>query len=197
MLLCLSSGARARYLDDVIRALAMPTGTRLQFRYGEYWLDDRVLQKIKNKAILGKEAIIAYIDQSQPGVVPKIVPCRLAVVREVAPLGTTVSITLEVTKFAFVEDIASYQERVRQIDDGLLPHWVEENGTTKCKGKWFLELPNHFCDFVDTTNLKPWEKIVKTLVNSDDFKKYSIDLFFHLPLIVRDIILFVRKRNMK
>lgn len=180
MLLCLSSGARPRYLDDIVRALAMPSGTRLQFRYLEYWLDERVLTKINNKTILGEQVIIAYIDQSQSGIVPKITPCRLAVIRKVVPVGTMLTITLEVTKFAFPEDIASYQEKIREIDDGILPNWVEENGTLKLRGKWFLEVPDHFCDFFETKDLVSWEQIVKALVSSDDFQKNNVDLFFHV-----------------
>jgi hypothetical protein len=38
MFLCLSSGTRARYRQDVLRALAMPLGTELQFRYDLKWI---------------------------------------------------------------------------------------------------------------------------------------------------------------
>lgn len=33
MLLCLSSGFTPRYRDDVLRAISMPSGSHLRFRY--------------------------------------------------------------------------------------------------------------------------------------------------------------------
>ena len=38
MLLCLSSAAMPRYKQDILRALAMPAGARLQFRYNLRWV---------------------------------------------------------------------------------------------------------------------------------------------------------------
>jgi len=38
MFVCLSSGSSARYREDILRALAMPVGSRLQFRYDQKWV---------------------------------------------------------------------------------------------------------------------------------------------------------------
>ena len=185
MLFCLSSGASARYLEDVIRALAMPQGTHLQFRYAKSWLDESTVAKIETRTICGEKAIISYIDQSKPGVTPRIVPCRLAVVRDVNILGHSFCIDLEVTKFAFAKNIESFQQEIRKVDGGNLPHWDEEAGEPKLYGKWFLELSDHFCDFSETDNLKEWENIVKELGKSEDFENKNLDLFFHVVGIGR------------
>ncbi|MFQ5799440.1 MAG: hypothetical protein ACE5H0_12230 [Bacteroidota bacterium] len=148
----------------------------MQFRYAERWLDDRVAQKAEKKEIVGEEAIIAYIDQSQVGVTPKIVPCRLAVITHAETLGNSICIVLEVTQFAFAADVDAYQQKIWKLDHENLPHWIEG----KLVGKWFLELSEHFCEFRSTDDLKTWEKIVKQLVLSNDFKEKNVDVFCHV-----------------
>lgn len=118
---CLSSGDNHRYLEDVIRALAMPAGTELQFRYAEWWLDASTIEKVDANTICGEQAIIAYIDQSHSGITPKIVPCRLAVISHVESVGTTKCVTLKLTKFAFPKEIELFQKNIRSISDVEFP----------------------------------------------------------------------------
>ena len=64
MYICLSSGIRPRYRDDVLRTLAMPAGTRLQLRYDQNWVAPEVLQAVSHGTILDVPVLIAYVDQS-------------------------------------------------------------------------------------------------------------------------------------
>ena len=47
MHICLSSGARPRYREDIVRALAMPEGTHLAFRYDQKWVDPNVIRDLR------------------------------------------------------------------------------------------------------------------------------------------------------
>lgn len=90
MYVCLSSGARPRYRRDIIRALAMPAGTWIQFRYAREWVSPAILADLadskKRKALPGKGVLISYVDQTDPQRDPELLPCRMASLVDVVPL---------------------------------------------------------------------------------------------------------------
>jgi hypothetical protein len=79
--ICLSSGASPRYREDITRALALPVGTVLQFRYDKAYLTQAVRIAVEQGTAAGQPAIIVYIDQSVQGQAPSYVPCRYARIR--------------------------------------------------------------------------------------------------------------------
>jgi hypothetical protein len=96
MFVCLSSGDRPRYRRDIIRVLAMPPGTWIQFRYARRWIapaiNSRLDDRKNRKRLRGTASLVAYIDQADPDTEPQIVPCRFATLVDAAPLGRTVSL---------------------------------------------------------------------------------------------------------
>src|SRR5438477_10287636 len=91
MFVCLSSGASPRYRQDILRALAMPHGASLQFRYQSKWIAPSATEKIKNAKVGNTPALIAYIDQTVPGQTPELTSCRFARISDASVHGTTVS----------------------------------------------------------------------------------------------------------
>jgi hypothetical protein len=118
MFVCLSSGYRPRYLRDIARSLALPPGAWLAFRYNREWIADEVLRRLEPPAdptkLNGADILIAYIDQHDPSKPIEIVPCRYATLRDVAPLGQTTSLQLELGDLAYAADLV---RRVRHRAD--------------------------------------------------------------------------------
>ena len=156
MHLCLSSGTTPRYREDVLRALAMPSGTDLQFRYRTKWLSPQT------KAGLGEvrndRAIIAYIDQSDVQKTPLIIPCRFARIVGAISHGTTVSVTLRVEGFALSSDLARTNASLRTLATGV-PDW--NNG--RAAGYWWTDIANPPDAVEESYKLSAWESIVEQL----------------------------------
>lgn len=173
MIICLSSGSSPRYRQDVIRALALPIGSNLQFRYEKRWVSDGLLKKIQDRSIVGQEVLIAYADQSMPddGGTPKgdiqLVPVRLAQVTYAAVLGRTTLLIFSVGKFVFASDLNAFNDEAMNLTGKSLPKWVEG----KPQGKYCTELNNRPTNFVEIQGLGQWEEVVAQLATRKDFKQ--------------------------
>ena len=165
MFICLSSGSRPQYRDDVFRALALPAGAAIQFRYDKRYLTQATSTDVQNKAAANQPALIVYVDQAAQDSPPGFVPCRYAKIKSVAEHGTTVSIELIVGDYAYAEDLASFTQWLQQNLTNDLPK--SQDG--KIDGKYFLKAPHAPTSPVRTTELKDWEKIVVQLAGKSDF----------------------------
>ena len=167
MFLCLSSGASARYREDVLRALAMPWGSALQFRYLKRYVAPAVLDGASSIPTQTPDALIAYIDQSEPGKPPQIVPCRFARITEVTGVGTAVTLLLELREFAFASDLVKFNVDLSTKSTGQLPAWQADG---KIQGHYWLEVSSDLTETLRSDKLDDWERIVVQLANRSDFK---------------------------
>src|SRR6266478_8670615 len=167
MFLCLSSGASPRYRQDVLRALSMPHGSLLQFRYHRNWIAKGILQSPQFSRDRESLALIAYIDQSDPKKTPELVPCRFASIVEAKVHGTTVSLLLELKEFALAADLAGFNKELQATSAGSLPAWQADG---KLKGEYWLELAPNPATSIRSEKLEDWESIVAQLVQRADFK---------------------------
>ena len=169
MYVCLSSGASPRYRQDILRALAMPHGASLQFRYQSKWIGPQILEKIANGTITNSPALIAYIDQSVPGQTPELIPCRLASISEASSHGTTVSLLLDLKEIALASDLAAFNKEMQTLSAGRLPTW--QSG--KLTGLYWLEVLPSPSTISPSENISDWEKIVTQLVAHNEFGNES------------------------
>src|SRR4051794_24776550 len=105
MFVCLSSGSTPRYREDILRSLAMPVGTILQFRYERRYLTQAVSTAVEDGRAESQTALVVYVDQNNPAVPPSYVPCRFAEVRRVTSHGTTLSLELALGHFGFADNL--------------------------------------------------------------------------------------------
>ncbi len=61
MLVCLTSARRPRYREDVTRALALPKGGIVQFRYGENIVDPSTKERICGGSMAGETVVVCFI----------------------------------------------------------------------------------------------------------------------------------------
>lgn len=172
MLICLSSGDRPRYRQDILRALALPIESDLQFRYDKRWVTDGVLQMIQDHTIVGQEILIAYADQSRPsdgsittGAI-KLVPIRLATVVFAAAPGRTVSLIFSLGKVTYASDLDAFNNEVANLTGRNLPRWVNGNP----HGFYCTELNSRPSNFVEIQDLGHWEDVVNQISAHRDFE---------------------------
>lgn len=109
MLVLLSSSARRRYRDDIIRALAYPVGTEFRFRYGEKYLEPDFAVRHDRTRATNLSGIVCYL-ADRNGADPLLVPCRFVTVTRIQKVGTSYVFTLRVGEF------------VKNLDDEKLRH---------------------------------------------------------------------------
>lgn len=165
MFVCLSSGASPRYLEDVLRSLALPAGAVVQFRYHKKHLAQAVRTAIEAGTAEAQPALIVYIDQKTPGQPPTYVPCRFATIKTVSDHGTTVTLELLVAEYAYSENLVAMNQWMGNTFAADLPAWIGD----KIEGKYWLQAPNDPASVSRTTNLGDWEKITEQVANHADF----------------------------
>ncbi len=181
MLICLSSGARPRYRQDIIRAIAMPNGASLQFRYDSKWIAPKIREMIEKGEEADNSVLIAYIDQTNQTKIPELVPCRFAKLAKATSHGTTVSLTLILANFAYAEDLSAFNTEMQLASAGTLPKWTESKSIT---GSYWLEIGEEPKNIVSSLTLEPWENIVAQLAGRADFGSetcfYVVDGFYNM-----------------
>jgi hypothetical protein len=163
--LCLSSGASKQYKDDIVRAMAMPSGARLQFRYRAQWVADRIKTRIAAGDTPPDTAIIGYIDQATKGTPPTLVPCRAATVVDPKAHGSTYSLQLELGLYCHAKDIARFNAEVCAAVGRHLPAWDAAGHIT---GFYWLEIDMP-TSVSASHDLAIWEEIVQQLTARPDF----------------------------
>src|SRR5713226_2964535 len=159
MLLCLSSGYRQRYLEDILRAVAMPAGLDLRFRYTVDHISRDLHDPLKNNGHQGEVVLIGYLDRSDSDHAQEIVPCRFATLQESKILGDICVLTLRLTDYAFAESESDAMAEL-QLRAKDLPHW----DGLKPAGKLCQYLGNGTLrNIKKTSDIGDWQKLVDQL----------------------------------
>jgi hypothetical protein len=167
MFLCLSSGAREQYRKDIILALAMPEGSRLQFRYDRKWVAPNVLDKIQDGSCVGVRALIAYIDQHDKTRTPYLTPCRFASISDAHVYGTTVTIGLFLKEFAYSENLDSFNQQANALSGNVVPKWGKDGQPV---GFYCFDVDTNISSPIISSNeLDVWENIVTQIAQKADF----------------------------
>lgn len=174
MIICLSSGASQRYRQDVLRALALPIGSNLQFRYDTRWISDKTMEMIEGGHLVGQGVIIAYIDQSKAdesveGRYIDVIPVRIAKVSDAAVTGSTVALEFTIGTVAHAADLPAFNQELESLSGGALPKWVGKEP----KGKYCAELTSEPANLEETTGIEQWQKTVIQLTEHDEFREES------------------------
>ncbi len=180
MYLCLSSGHSVRYRLDVLRALSMPAGAYLQFRYDLKYVAPGVRVACEKGLAVQQRALIAYIDQANKSRPPEIVPVRFATIKDVLILGTTVSIRLCLEQFAHAEQLEAFNNEVNQTSAGTTPRLQSD---AKVKGCYWVDLNTEPRTVTRSATLLSWQEIVGQLVAHEDFA--SEDFFISVADLKR------------
>jgi len=198
MLLLLSSGARPRYRDDIIRCLALPLNGELQFRYDKRWVEDDLIAEISNGTFpSGERALVLYLSADMAARKVDIVPCRFVEIRAAELVGTSCILTLRAQEF--VTDVIDTTVEIKRVSAGVLPKWSSSLGgdTPRLEGKFFIRSTGDVSRMAGT-ELAHFEATVAALAAYADFSKDGGTIFYNLKRIVdltTDTQAFVSNRD--
>lgn len=184
----LSSGARALYLENVVRSLAMPEGETIQYRYEEGLVAPTFIDLIDQtkapdkQAMVGETAYLSYLDNRDSTKTPVVYPVREAQIVEAARRGSTLIVKLKLLNFLKWGSEQDLRTEAQGKSQDALPTWItdgqDEHGKEKVKrsGYWvacskpFAEncLSPYSAD--DGKHLLAFENAVDAIMTGADFK---------------------------
>lgn len=148
----------------------MPAGTWIQFRYAREWVAPAILADLadskKRKTLRGRGVLISYVDQTDPQRDPELLPCRMASLVDVVPLGRTVSLQLELADFALASDLTHFNDEVASLAGNLFPR-READGL---RGSYWFEIARDLNSIARSSDLATWEGIVQQVATRPDFQ---------------------------
>jgi hypothetical protein len=165
-LLCLSSGMTPQYRLDILRLLALPRNSHIQFRYGREIVAEKLREALDGNLRSNEKAILAHVDCNESartlsGFCP-ITPCRHAILLESERLGEFYFLRFRLEEFARWEILEKFQEQVH----GDVPHWDRKN---ELDGHWCLEQSFEIGGKHKVADLTGWQHVIKDLARSRDF----------------------------
>jgi|HubBroStandDraft_2_1064218.scaffolds.fasta_scaffold00775_3 hypothetical protein len=167
-LLCLSSGLAPQYRLDILKSLALPRGTYVQFRYSEDIIATSLRTPLARNEMCGAKVLLAHVDCNlaarQSNGLCTITPCRYSVLVSSRKLGSFYFLQFRVEEFAYWGDSASSQQEIR----GDRPCWDNAN---QLSGLWCLEFEISEQAWLKEKQLEGWQNVIKLLKKSEDFAK--------------------------
>ena len=137
----LSSAARSLYAQDIVRVLAMPNGGVLHFRYSKSLVHDQIIQASRCNALVGTKVLISFLDISDKGQSPEIIPCRVGTLTKSGTIGEFFLIEFRVEEFAVSSNPAMFRSEVNGAlpstgDTVSLPEWTNDGTKIDVCGHW-------------------------------------------------------------
>jgi len=167
--ICFSSGAQRRYRDDIIRAMAMPAGCELTFRYRLKYLAHAVQQHLQNDRITaGDQVLISYLDQSDPAQPVFFIPVRFASIIEAAVIGDFAVLRMRVEKLAYAPDLDVFNREV-QTRSAEVPKWSSDAGSKHALGAYWIDVNDYPNSVIESAANADWQKTVGQLLARKDF----------------------------
>jgi hypothetical protein len=165
-LLCLSSGLTPQYRLDILRLLALPTGTDIPFRYGDVLIQEGLRTAFASNDLKGSRVLLAHVDcdaSARPADGKCIItPCRHAILVNSTKVGAFFFLQFRLEEFAPCTDTASFQNQIV----GDRPHW---NAAGEIEGNWCFEssVGEQACRRLGT--LDSWQEVIRGLWTRKDF----------------------------
>jgi hypothetical protein len=166
--ICFSSGVQKRYRDDIIRAMAMPRGCELTFRYRLKHLSDAVQGHLKNQRIsTGDQVLISYLDQSEKSKPVFFIPVRFATIIEVPTVGDFAVLRMRVEQFAYAPDLDAFNRDVQKLSG--VPAWRTDADAQYAVGSFWIEVAQYPKSVIESTAVSDWQFTVGQLLARKDF----------------------------
>jgi hypothetical protein len=185
-LLLLSSGARPRYLEDIVRALALPQAGTIQFRYEEDIVSPHVQDLINKGRVTGERCYLTYLDNRDKARTPQIVPVREAIIIEARKFGSSYIFSMTAERYVRTGELSKWVKQLESNVQDTLPCWATPQATEP-SGFWVNSLTSPIAEDLliphdpnNRTHLEYFEQTVRTLRNHSDFDDSSRRLFFNV-----------------
>jgi len=166
MFFLLSSDYSPRYKQDILRCLAAPIGSVVQFRYDKVHLPADVLKKLTSDATnFPLEGIACSVASKGEGILP-IVPVRKVRVQKPRVHGETISVALTINEVV-VADPAEFTRELDKLSNGQSPR-IRQGGQNP-EGSYLFEAETPGKTEAGSSVLL-WERTVSTLREQHAYK---------------------------
>ena len=174
MLILLSSSMRDRYRDDILRCLAMPEGTSLQFRYSSEIVEPAIWSD--PHGFEGQGGLVCSVDLSVMERPCTLLPVRHVTVTKIFKHGTTLSVMLQIGKLACVESLHDFTNEINGNSSGKVPanrHEDSDHQKTDAKATtgYFFFNGGSIGLVSKGESLEVWEGITAELYKQPEYDK--------------------------
>lgn len=177
MLVFLSSSARRRYGDDIVRAFAYPAGTKFRFRYGEKYLEPDLAARYEHTRAVNQAGIICHL-ATPGGAQPILTPCRFITVTQVQTVGTSYVFTLRVGEFVKDLDDAKLRGLMTPTERAFIP--PAKSDVLSLPGRFVFEITDSLAPFRAAANeaMTAFENTTEALRREAKFEDGQSIAFF-------------------
>jgi hypothetical protein len=165
LLVFLSSAARPRYREDALRAITLPVGTSLRFRYQSNLITEATKRDFQNGSLIGATILIAHLDRLPFGGGEfQIVPCRSGTLGSSEQKGGFFTFDFVLGDFAYAKDV----DAVRSACAAQSPASKGQDGEPI--GYFVFELSQGMPSSIKTSmDIEVWQETVTSLQKRNAF----------------------------
>lgn len=147
MIVFISSSARQRYADDIIRMLALPKGGQMQFRYSAVWISDEVRRRVPGGQLADECGLVCFVASDKATTPYVLIPVRFVRVIRVELVGTSYIVTLAADAYASGVTDAALRGAVPADDRKRLPSAAKVADELYCLEAAFNPRPHKRFDY--------------------------------------------------
>lgn len=170
----ITTGSTHRYRRDILRAIAQPPGSLLQFRYDRNLVSGTVIKRVSESGLQNDRCLVVYWDEEAPKGTPNLIPCRFGRIIQSGVPGTIVTIEFRLEGYAYAEDLNAFRKEFQDL------------GLIDVEGKCEIlvnPIPLALTKVVESTEIAVWQSLVSQLAPRPKF--VGEDFFFTLDSIAR------------
>lgn len=166
MYILLSSTARRQYKDDILRCLATPIGSDIQFRYAKKYVSSEVLDDLDNNK--SEYGLVCYTNNN-PNSNDEFIynSIRRVKIVNICEHGSSVSVKLKTKEFAFSDTLVLNKEISKYIE--TYESDKDQKDKSERKRYFLTKFPGEISSVNYCDSLNTWEKIVDQLFLQKDF----------------------------
>jgi hypothetical protein len=162
MIVLVTAGGTTRYYCDILRVIAQPLGSYLQFRYEAALITDDLWGRFSTEELGGSTCLISYLDAGTERKEDNLVPLRFATVVRASRHGSTGSILLELGRFPEPANLSALREELLDPANG--------NGATESSPTKFVWQPlKPLTTVKQSPQLEAWEAVVTQIASREMF----------------------------
>ncbi len=170
MLILLSSSRRKRYRDDILRCLAAPKNTYVQFRYSKEIVEPSIWER-PNK-YEGERGLVCNVDLSIVGRTCPILPVRSVITKSIARHGSTMSLILQMGDLSFTDNTDTFTTEIGIRSGKQLPFNDEPHEDSKASsGRFLFSIEGEVGNLTRETTLANWENITGMLFRQPGYEE--------------------------
>jgi len=176
--LCCSSTRHRRFIDDLVKVMSLPSGSRVKLRYGIEVCDPAVREMGEQDSASPMRALIAHVGFK--GTSTDYLPLRMGTVVELRTIGSVTFLEIELGDFVEVPSSASCGDLLAQVARLRLPGCDE--GEDKPKGFFCQILPSPI-SLSSSSDTGLWENVGKNFLTAISGTHAAFPFIFHANIV--------------